>query len=233
MSLPSKIAFLSFIIAFTAYFPFMYGKNKIKKFISKYTDENSTEVLSLGIDKWAGFIAMFVFPILLFKYFSPESLRDFYHTNSQNNLPNWIFILCIVAAITLNFFIAGKKANHDIYPQMRLNQWNILHWVFYIFGWSIYLFAYEFLFRGILFFIPFYDFSLVMLIAINCILYAFAHLPKGKKEIIASLPFGVILCLLTLYADGFWPAFWLHFTLAVSNSIFAFRGNPNMILKWK
>ena len=169
----------------------------------------------------------------IFSYFSPNSIRDFYHTDVVNNLPTWIFILFIFLAVTLNFFISGKKENHNIYPQMKLKEWNILHWVFYIFGWTIYLFAYEFLFRGVLFFIPFNDFSLPVLITINCILYAFAHLPKGKKEILASLPFGVILCLLTFYANGFWPAFCLHFALAVSNSIFAFRGNPDMKLVWK
>jgi membrane protease YdiL (CAAX protease family) len=100
-------------------------------------------------------------------------------------------------------------------------------------GWAIYLLGDEFLFRGILFFSGIDILPLWLNITINCILYAVAHLPKGKLEIIASLPFGVVLCLISYYTGNFWAAWLIHLTLALSNSLIAIKANPLMQFDFK
>ena len=62
----------------------------------------------------------------------------------------------------------------------------------------------------------------------NAFMYAFAHLPKNKKEILASIPFGYLLCYITDFTGNIWAAVVIHIMLALSNSFFPIKGNPEM-----
>ncbi|MBN1243373.1 MAG: CPBP family intramembrane metalloprotease [Spirochaetales bacterium] len=85
-------------------------------------------------------------------------------------------------------------------------------------SWALYLWAYEFAFRGML---------LSMLlpagtataIAVQTGLYAFAHLPKNAKEAAAALLFGVAASLMTLGWGSVIPAFVVHLALALGNDL--------------
>lgn len=81
--------------------------------------------------------------------------------------------------------------------------------------WGLYLFAYELLLRGFLLFSSLELFGAFFAILINCLIYSIIHIPKGRSEAIGAIPFGIILCLVTLYTESFWGAYILHLTLAV------------------
>jgi len=68
-------------------------------------------------------------------------------------------------------------------------------------------------------------------ILITTCLYALVHIPKGLKEAIGALPFGIVLGLLAIEAGSIWPVVFIHAVLALSNDHFALRANPDMCYK--
>jgi membrane protease YdiL (CAAX protease family) len=80
---------------------------------------------------------------------------------------------------------------------------------------ALFLVAYELFFRAILF-----QFCLVWVpvpaaIAINVVLYVGAHPFSSRQELVGSLPFGLLLCGITVYAQSIVPAILLHLLLGL------------------
>lgn len=77
------------------------------------------------------------------------------------------------------------------------------------------LVIYEIFFRGVLLGILLEHFSMPVAIALNIILYAFAHAFSSRKEFIGSFFFGLLLCYLTILNHSIYPAVLLHLFLAL------------------
>jgi membrane protease YdiL (CAAX protease family) len=97
-------------------------------------------------------------------------------------------------------------------------------------GWIVYLLAYEFLFRGFLLFTCIQSFGIWPAIIINILIYSFAHIPQGLKETAGAIPFGLILCYITILSGTIWPAFILHAVLAISNEWFSIYNNTEITI---
>ena len=54
-------------------------------------------------------------------------------------------------------------------------------------------------------------------IIINVLLYALIHIHKSKKEIIGCLPFGLLVCVFTVWWHSVWPAIIFHLQIAIVN----------------
>ena len=132
----------------------------------------------------------------------------------------YTLILALIL-IPLGAFNAKGTEHLAMYPQVRMTQWNTFKYLSNIAGWGLYLLGYEFLFRGILFLglIPFT--GLYPAIVINTVLYALAHLYKGKKETLGSIPLGIILCLITAQTGTIWTAFAVHWIMATNNFVWS------------
>src|SRR5690606_30971048 len=122
--------------------------------------------------------------------------------------------------IPLNLFAAGKPSNLLRYPQIRMPHWSDQTFIIAAVGWTLYLFAYEYLFRGILFFGLLPHMGLAATVAINTAIYALVHLPNGAKETIGAIPLGILVCLITFETGSILAAFLIHLTLALSNEFF-------------
>lgn len=85
---------------------------------------------------------------------------------------------------------------------------------------SFFLICYEWFFRGCLLFSCVYIFGTTTAIIINLALYALIHSFNGKKEMIGSIPFGLILCVFTVWYQSVWPAIFLHLLLSLSYESF-------------
>lgn len=95
-------------------------------------------------------------------------------------------------------------------------------------GWAIYLFGYEFLFRGVLLFPLVDSIGVWPAIAVNIALYSATHIPKGLDETIGAIPLGLVLCLLTLASGTIWIAFLVHVAMAWTNSFTALKFHPEI-----
>jgi uncharacterized protein len=131
-----------------------------------------------------------------------------------------LLIGLLVTAILVASINAKTKSNQAMYPQLRTSDWTTNLILGNFVTWAFYLFGYEYFFRESLLGFTAGNVTWTVTIFINVALYALAHLFKGPKEFFLSIPFGVLLCYLSLESGTFLPAFGIHCVLALSNDWF-------------
>ncbi|HJS54142.1 MAG TPA: CPBP family intramembrane glutamic endopeptidase [Chitinophagaceae bacterium] len=95
---------------------------------------------------------------------------------------------------------------------------------------TLYLIVYEFFFRGVMLFVMIKDLGLIAAVALNLLFYALVHW-FNRKERIGSVFMGIILCIVSIYYHGVWPAILIHFSLALSHEITLLINNKSLIKK--
>lgn len=225
--------FLPIILAlvfFVTYW-FVAQSTSIKsKFYAK-NDADTASVKHIFFTKYFGFLSMGVAPTVLCLIFIKDvSLADY----GLTFIPSttfftivWTVGLCVLV-VPLAAFSAKKPKNLVNYPQIRAKKWDNSIYFKNLLGWALYLFGYEFLFRGVLL-IPLVDtLGVWPAIAINIALYSATHIPKGLDETIGAIPLGLVLCLLTLASGTIWIAFIVHVAMAWTNSLTALKHHPEI-----
>lgn len=175
-----------------------------------------------------GFVSMGILPALAFVLIFKESVPAFGLTLSKlaNYMP-WIFLTSLIPVL-LNAFLARNPKTHKVYPQLRIREWTPGLFAFSALGWFLYLLGYEYLFRGILLFGIFDAWGYWPAIAVNTAIYSLAHFNKGSGETLGAIPFGILLCIITLSTGTIWFALVAHLGLALSNDFFSILYNPEM-----
>jgi membrane protease YdiL (CAAX protease family) len=223
---PIIIALAGFVIYW-----FISISSKIKeRFYSKYDFDKASEKHIL-FTKYSGLLWMGITPLVLSLWVLPQySLADYGLTiNPETTLTSiaWVLGLAIII-IPVAYFSAKNPKNFANYPQIRAKEWNTSLKIKNALGWAAYLFGYEILFRGILLFPLVAQFGVWPAIAVNVALYSSTHIPKGLDETIGAIPLGIVLSLLTLLTGTIWIAFFVHLTMALTNSFTALKFNPEM-----
>lgn len=226
---PIVLALVFFVVYwFTAQSP------KIKqKFYDKY-DFDEASLRHIFFTKYFGFIAMGIAPTVVCLLLVPDvSLADY----GLTIIPETLFFTAVwtvglsAVIIPLASFSARKPKNLINYPQIRSKVWTRRTYILNLLGWALYLFGYEFLFRGILFIPLLEPIGLWPAIAINIALYSATHIPKGLDETIGAIPLGLGLCLLTVASGTIWIAFLVHVAMAWTNSLTALKHHPEIQYK--
>ena len=234
-ALDLKICFpiLLTLVFFSIYW-FTSKSEKIKRiFYNKY-DYDQASLKHIFFTKYFGFFTMGILPTFLILIVLPElTLADLgftliYETSLFSLL--WILGLSILI-IPLVYFSAQKPKNLVNYPQIRAKVWSKKMLFINALGWFLYLFGYEFLFRGVLLIPLIEPLGMWPAIAINIALYSATHIPKGLDETIGAIPLGFVLCLLTISSGTIWIAFIVHVVIAWTNTFTALKFHPDMQLK--
>lgn len=212
---------------------FLSDSKKVSNWFSnRYTYERS-EIYRFFYQKITGFVLLGVLPGILFFHFFELSTEGYSIVFFTDNLSWFSFYALLGVILIVTFFSAKAKEVNAVVPVMRLRNWKIIHLTFSMFGWGLYLLAYEFIFRQMLLFSWTEAYGSYTAILVNVIIYAVFHIPKGKLETLGSIPFGIVLCLVSLHAGTFLPAFLLHFALAVSTELFSIYHNSQMKVSFK
>ncbi|MFC2118762.1 lysostaphin resistance A-like protein [Bacteroidota bacterium] len=195
------------------------------KFVKKYGEEK-TRINFILFQKYIGVLFLGIVPTIIALIFLPYSFSE-YGLNFKNLLPTLYWTLGLGAIIIpMNLFAARKPKNYVVYPHIRAEVWNSGLIIKNAISWILYLFAYEFLFRGILLFACIPVLGVWPAIAVNITIYSCTHIPKGLTEAVAAIPFGIILCLITISTGNIWVAVFAHIFLALSNDYVALYFNP-------
>ena len=233
LDLRISLPLLLTLVFFSIYW-FTSKSEKIKKrFYDKY-DHDQASLKHIFFTKYFGFISMGILPTIFCLVFLPElTLADlgltFIYKTAQFSI-FWILGLSILI-IPLVYFSAKKPKNLVNYPQIRAKVWTKKMIFINALGWFLYLFGYEFLFRGILLIPLIEPLGMWPAIAINIALYSATHIPKGLDETIGAIPLGFVLCLLTISSGTIWIAFIVHVVMAWTNTFTALKFHPEMNLK--
>lgn len=177
--------------------------------------------------KGLGFICLGVIPGALFLFFLDIDQVK-YKIPGLSSYP-WILLPLIFFIVIITSYLSARRPEvRSVIPQMRLTAWGTREIAASAAGWAVYLFAYEFIFRGLLLFAFVPSFGITTAVIINVALYSAFHLPNGKSETIAAIPFGLILCFISLSSGSFLTAFLLHYAFAVSTEMFSVHFNEQM-----
>ncbi len=186
------------------------------------------EILNM---RYMGFLWMGIIPLVIIAIFIMSSSYTWADVGVKWSFPveSWYWIAGFAAAlIPMNKINAPLENNLVVYPQIREKVWNSkLQRTEYL-TWFLYLLGYEWLFRGILFFSSREVMDFWPALVLNTVIYSLAHLPKGLKETIWSIPLGILLCIIVERVEVFYPAVIIHFTQAASSSYFSLRAHSEM-----
>ena len=104
--------------------------------------------------------------------------------------------------------------------------------VFYLLIRIIFLVIYECFFRGLLLFICIGICGITCAILINLFYYTLIHAFNDRAEMFACIPFGIVLCSISIYWQSLLPAILFHLLLAVTHEsyiLFAYSPSPKTI----
>src|SRR4030042_2949924 len=210
---------------------FISLSESIRNSINRRYGKRNTEVIWILFQKLTGVLFLGILPGMICMSLLDYTLAD-YGINFYNLKSSLYYLLALsVIIIPLTAFSARKKATISTYPQIRTREWSSKLIIINTLNWTLYLFAYEFLFRGILLKTMLSTLGYWPAIVINTSLYSCTHIPKGATETLAAIPFGIILCMITIHTGSIWVAFLAHLILALTNDYAALYFNPEMKIK--
>ena len=217
-------------IGFSIYHFVSISEKVQARFISKHGEVKGHTRMIL-FSRYLGAATIGIIPAIILVLITGKSFAD-YGFRFQNGLTSlyWILgIACIV--VPMNFFNSKKEKNLAFYPNIREKEWSKGLVANGALSWCVYLFGYEFMFRGLLLFTTVPLMGEWPAIVLNAAIYALVHVPKNLAETIGAVPLGILLCLITLTTGTIWVAFFVHITLALSNFFFSLRHHPEMSIR--
>ncbi|MEP7127388.1 MAG: hypothetical protein ABI729_00915, partial [Chitinophagales bacterium] len=147
LSLPALGNIAIAISALGCYYGLLFS-SRIKKMINCKSESVGSRSWIL-YERLSGAIILGCVPAALLLVLSPITIS----TSKLFEIPIENFYLVPVSCtiiLVINFFATRKARNRKGYPLFRAEVWNASSLFFNQSTWAVYLFAYEFLFRGVL-----------------------------------------------------------------------------------
>lgn len=221
------VTILSVSIGFVAYWFIALHPGLKLLFFKKYESDNAW-MAYISFQKMIGALFMGVIPGIILLTTSDYTLTDLgLKAGSYVESLVYISVMCMLIFI-INFLAAKNPLNQAMYPQMRIAQWKKKNILINSLAWAVYLFGYEFMFRGLLLMVCYDSFGFWPAVAINLCFYSATHIPKGLGETIGTFPYGLLLCFVTISTGSIAVAFVTHLALALSNDYFSVYHHPEM-----
>lgn len=225
--LPAVLGIAVALLGFIFYW-FMAHSQWLKTYLEKRDPENGKTILLPLVQKYLGVFWMGIVPAIILLVALPYTLADYYLTVGDIGYSvKWTLGLGGVLVL-VNWFAARRPETLAYYPQVRAKEWTPKLVFHNTLAWVLYLFAYEFLFRGLLLFSCLAVLDPWVAISINIALYSATHIPKGFTESMVTIPFGIGVCILTMGSGAIWIAWLAHVAVALSNDYVALKFNPEM-----
>lgn len=221
------ITIFSVSIGFICYW-FLSVSEKVKGlFFNRFTEKKAWVNYFL-YQKLTGVVFMGMLPGIVVLSTCDSKLSEF--GISIGNLKESLLYTGVMSLLILfiNYFVSKGENNLKMYPQMRIESWTKSTIILNTIGWACYLFAYEFMYRGLLLMVCHSSFGFWPAVAINLSFYSATHIAKGLTETIGTFPYGILLCFITVSTGSIFVAFATHLILALSNDFYSIHHNPKM-----
>ncbi len=169
--------------------------------------------LLLHVRHAGGVFIMTVLPVL---FLPVVPVRVFLWPGSVDHIQT---LALMITALILLILVVKNREGLSI-GRTAYQKGSSFHAMLHIVLRSSFLVSYEWFFRGCILFSCIDLFGTIPAIIINLVLYALIHSFNGKKEMYGSVPFGLMLCLFTIWYQSVWPAILLHLLLSSSHESF-------------
>jgi len=222
----------------TAYLVYWFAPDSVfwGKMTGRGTKSTETESRnSLFLQKFLGFILLGPGTLAAAMTWGPVSENRFGIQWPNGPHAFSLFISTSVVTLILMSLRPVKSLNTDYYPQVRLKEWKPADILFNTLLWILYLFSYEFVFRGLMFFPLLGILGFWPAAIIGTVIYSTVHIPKGAKEAVTALPFGILLYYIAMETSSMLIPFFIHLILALMNDYRSLNANPRMSvsIKWR
>ena len=152
--------------------------------------------------------------LLLFGILFYQVTPDYRKLIIANDFPGLNILIILVGLIIISAMVAYHSVNKKKKTTIETSQHSSKQrWIYFSLR-IVFLFAYEFFFRGVLLFSLIEINGLITAVIICTSLYVLIHAFDSRAEIIGAIPFGIILCFLSYFTNNIWAAFILHITLS-------------------
>lgn len=151
---------------------------------------------------WLGIIPVILLRHSIIKILTSNKIPDIFFV--------FLFLLIFMLLIATSFKQSAakfdkKQASHESFIHLSLS-----FFISYFIIRASFLFAYELWFRGLLLFDCIHWFGIPTAVFINVSLYVLLHIVNSKKELLACVPFGLLVCFFSIVFNSAWPAIILH-----------------------
>lgn len=223
------IALFFTLVSLTLYY-LLTDRPAFEKWVGKlFGVHNHAPVVHLR--RITGAILFVAFPYSASLLIAPELVdRVFFGSPVDIRIAYWLIALTVLL-VPINLIAGQQKKTQSMYPQIRNRKWVAGTLVISSLTWITYLVAYEWLFRGFLFLATLEVMNLWAAIAVNVVIYALAHIPKGRQEVIGAVPLGIVLCIAAYQTNSIWIPVFGHIILALSNEWITLYHHPDINLK--
>jgi membrane protease YdiL (CAAX protease family) len=222
---------IAFVIVGTLAFFYLYfyiaHSSALKNAVYKNSTGINRELRLFFFRKLAGIVFLGVIPAVLYVSLLKGSFGRFGFTITHLS-KNLFIILGLTFIIAFLLFMVHKKNPGQNTLQIKTNQWNKSLFTLNILGWSFYLLAYEFLFRGVLLFECYESFGFWPAVAVNVTIYSAIHMVNGKDQAIGALFFGGLACYLTLTRGTVLIPLFMHIALSGFSDYLSIKMNPDI-----
>jgi len=163
-------------------------------------------------------IVAVIYTLMLLKRY--KQFKTFYLKIGRWKL--WVPVLIIIAVFIFftTLYLSGRRDFLRTYPLYRRYIHRNYEIIYYEMGFFVFMFAWEFLFRGFLIPILRNKVNLFLAVIISTVIFSLAHYGKPQIEIYSSIFGGIMLGYLTVYFRSIYPAVISHFILSLSMNMF-------------
>lgn len=222
------LVIIGVILIYYIYYYFV-NSDKINYRFRRYFGGDNQELNLFLFKKFAGFVILGVVPAAI--YFGLlQSSGDKFGISFNHFSSSYLLIAGLILLTAVVLFFHHKKNPERGTSQLSTGDWNVSVFMLNAVGWSFYLIAYEFLFRGILLFECYEMLGFWPAVAINISLYSAIHMVYGKDQTIGSLIFGSIACYFALSRGTILIPIFMHLSLSILSDLYAMKRVQNIKL---
>ncbi len=164
-------------------------------------------------------IVLFSIPFFL----QQPSSFDLFKGASLRQTSTLVSLSCLVLIFYISLQISKRKYEKLFANSLVRKSPGSTYIIFYFILRILFISVYEIWFRGFLFNDSIIVLGPVLAILLNTILYMLLHIVNGRDEVIACIPFGILLCCLCLWQGAVWPAIMLHLVLTIPYEVYFLR----------
>jgi len=224
------LAIFSVLLFFWLYFFTAKRRLLLKYFILPLFPSWSAGAIEFISYKLTGILFTGVLPFLVFVLILSVPLSGIGLVVGRTIHFWYLLIILIIITAIASFRMSQSIKVQQMSPELKLKDWFPRHVILSVSAWLLYILGYEFLFRGVLWFLSSEAFGFWPALIINLLLYSIVHLPQGKLIALGTIPVGTVLCLLSHLTGSFIPAFLIHSFIAVLTDLFSLYHNTEVRL---
>jgi membrane protease YdiL (CAAX protease family) len=162
-------------------------------------------------------IGIVLFGILF--YMVMPQLKGLIHTIV---IPKLHVLLPFIALLFSCAYVSYLSVKNQVQKDIAISDYKFSDGWLYFSIRFVFLFGYEFFFRGVMLYTFLEHYNPFLAILYCTIPYLIIHIFDSRKEIVGTIPFGIILCTITYLTSSIWFAFLMHLALSAVYEISIF-----------